>query len=67
VCGELLILGKSVIRHTQVKVVGLNFDTAPLAIMFQLGSPLRRNVDTALAALRENGTYQQIYDEWFGP
>jgi len=48
-------------------VVGLNFDTAPLAIMFQLGSPLRRNVDTALAALRENGTYQQIYDEWFGP
>ncbi len=51
----------------RVKVVGLNFDTAPVAIMFQLGSPLRRNVDTALAALRENGTYQQIYDEWFGP
>jgi polar amino acid transport system substrate-binding protein len=50
----------------QVKVVGPTFDTAPLAIMFQLNSPLRRDVDRALIELHEDGTYQQIYDKWFG-
>ena len=50
----------------RVKVVGPQFNTAPLAIMFQLNSPLRRKVDSALIRLRENGTYQQLYDKWFG-
>ncbi len=47
-----------------VKVVGPEFNTAPLAIMFQLDSPLRRKVDGALVTLRENGTYQQLFDKW---
>jgi polar amino acid transport system substrate-binding protein len=38
----------------------------PIAIMVQLDSPLRRKIDVALIKLRENGTYQQIYDKWFG-
>jgi polar amino acid transport system substrate-binding protein len=46
-----------------VKVVGPEFNTAPLAIMFQLDSPLRK-VDGALVTLRENGTYQQLFDKW---
>jgi polar amino acid transport system substrate-binding protein len=50
----------------RVKVVGPEFDTAPLAIMFQLDSPLRRKVDGALVTLRENGTYQRLFDQWFG-
>ena len=50
----------------RVKVVGPQFNAAPLAIMFQLNSPLRRKVDSALIRLRENGTYQQLYDKWFG-
>jgi polar amino acid transport system substrate-binding protein len=50
----------------RVKVVGPQFNTAPLAIMFRLDSPLRRKVDSALLTLRENGTYQQLYDKWFG-
>ena len=49
-----------------VKVVGPEFDVAPIAFGFQLDSPLRRQVNQALLALRENGTYQQIYDKWFG-
>ncbi len=50
----------------RVKTVGPEFNTAPAAIMVQLDSPLRRKINVALIALRENGTYQQIYDKWFG-
>jgi polar amino acid transport system substrate-binding protein len=50
----------------RVRLVGPQFDNAPIAIMFQLNSPLRRKVDGALLALRENGVYQQLYDKWFG-
>ena len=50
----------------RVKAVGPEFNTAPAAIMVQLDSPLRRKINLALIALRENGTYQQIYDKWFG-
>lgn len=49
-----------------VKVVGPEFDVAPSAFGFQLDSPLRRQVNQALLALRENGTTHQIYDKWFG-
>ena len=50
----------------RVKTVGPEFNTAPVAIMVQLDSPLRRKINLALIALRENGTYQRIYDKWFG-
>ena len=50
----------------RVKTVGPEFNTAPAAIMVQVDSPLRRKINLALIALRENGTYQQIYDKWFG-
>lgn len=49
-----------------MKIVSPEFDSVPVAIMFQLDSPLRRKVDRALIALRDNGTYQQLYDKWFG-
>jgi polar amino acid transport system substrate-binding protein len=50
----------------RVKTVGPEFNTGPIAIMVQLDSPLRRKINLALIALREDGTYQQIYDKWFG-
>jgi polar amino acid transport system substrate-binding protein len=50
----------------RVKTVGPEFNTAPAAIMVQLDSPLRRKINLALIALRENGTYHRIYDKWFG-
>jgi len=49
-----------------VKTVGPEFNTAPVGIMLPLDSPLRRKINLALIALRENGTYQRIYDKWFG-
>jgi polar amino acid transport system substrate-binding protein len=50
----------------RVKVVGLEFNSAPVAFMVQLDSPLRRKIDVAMAKLRENGTYPQLYEKWFG-
>lgn len=49
-----------------VRVVGTQFNAAPLAIMFQLGSPLRKKVNGALIGLREDGTYDRVYERWFG-
>jgi|SRR5215469_6595809 len=49
-----------------VRIVGPEFYVSPIAFGFQLDSPLRRKVNGALLALRENGTYQKIYDKWFG-
>ena len=49
-----------------VKTVGPQFDTVTLSFAFQLDSPLRRKVNGAMLALRENGTYAQLYQEWFG-
>jgi polar amino acid transport system substrate-binding protein len=50
----------------RVILVGPEFNTAPLAMTFQLNSPLRRMVGVALLTLRQKGTYQQLYDKWFG-
>ena len=49
-----------------VKVVGPEFNSAPVAFMVQLNSPLRKRIDGAMTKLRENGTYQQLHDKWFG-
>jgi polar amino acid transport system substrate-binding protein len=53
-------------RKGRVKTVGPESNTAPIAIMVQLDSPLRRKINLALIGLRDNGIYQQIYDKWFG-
>ena len=49
-----------------VKTVGPEFNTAPIAFMMQLNSPLRRQIDVAFLKLRENETYEKIYAKWFG-
>ncbi|MGI9368449.1 MAG: transporter substrate-binding domain-containing protein [Ruegeria sp.] len=33
---------------------------------FPTGSPLVEDVNQALLALREDGTYDEIYSKWFG-
>lgn len=50
----------------RVRLVGPEINIAPASIMVQLNSPLRRKIDIALLTLREDGTYQQLYDKWFG-
>jgi polar amino acid transport system substrate-binding protein len=48
------------------QVVGGVFHKEDYGIVFPTDSPLRKQVNEALLALRENGRYQTIYDEWFG-
>lgn len=47
------------------RVVGSVFHKEDYGIVFPTGSPLRKHVNEALLALRENDRYQTIYDEWF--
>jgi polar amino acid transport system substrate-binding protein len=49
----------------RVHMVGTPFRKEDYGIVFQAGNPLRKQVNNALLALREDGTYQQIYDKWF--
>jgi polar amino acid transport system substrate-binding protein len=48
------------------QVVGGIFHKEDYGIVFPTDSPLRKQVNEALLALRENGRYQKIYEEWFG-
>lgn len=50
----------------RVRVVGPEIDRQDMGFLFQLGSPLRKQVGNALIALREDGTYQRIYEKWLG-
>ena len=49
----------------QVHLVGTTFRKEDYGIVFQTNSPLRRRVNNALLALREDGTYQKLHDKWF--
>jgi polar amino acid transport system substrate-binding protein len=49
-----------------VRVVGSEFDPSQVAFLYQLDSPLRKQVDGAMLGLREDGTYQRLYAKWFG-
>jgi ABC-type amino acid transport substrate-binding protein len=50
----------------KVKVVGPLFDIKYYGFMFPVGSELREPVNRTLLKLKENGTYDGIYDKWFG-
>jgi polar amino acid transport system substrate-binding protein len=50
----------------RVKVVGPEFEAESVGFTFPIDSPLRRKVNGALLAMREDGTYQQLYRKWFG-
>ena len=50
----------------RVQIAGTVFRKEDYGIVFAEGTPLRKRVDEALLELRENGTYAQIYQKWFG-
>ncbi len=52
--------------QSSVRTVGGVFHKEDYGIVFPTGSPLRKQVNEALLGLRENDTYQRIYEEWFG-
>jgi len=49
-----------------VKMVGPEFNKVDGAFAFPDSSPLRREINTTLLSIREDGTYRRIYDKWFG-
>ncbi|HWA47485.1 MAG TPA: transporter substrate-binding domain-containing protein [Dongiaceae bacterium] len=49
----------------RVQIVGPLFHKEDYGIVFRPNSPLRKRVNAALLELREDGTYQQLYDKWF--
>jgi polar amino acid transport system substrate-binding protein len=49
----------------RVQMVGTPFRKEDYGIVFARNHPLRRQVNVALLGLREDGTYQQLYDKWF--
>ncbi|MGH6754654.1 MAG: transporter substrate-binding domain-containing protein [Bradyrhizobium sp.] len=50
----------------RASVVGPEINRQDIGFVFQLNSPLRRRVNHELLAMREDGTYQRIYEKWFG-
>lgn len=49
-----------------VMTVGAPFRKEDYGIIFPRDSELRVKVNVALLRLREDGTYQRLYDKWFG-
>lgn len=50
----------------ELKTVGEKLTGEDYGIAFPKGSELRDVIDDALSTLKENGTYDDIYEEWFG-
>ena len=50
-----------------VTVVGPLIEQQDYGIAFPTGSELQESVNRALLRLKESGTYDRIYNQWFGP
>jgi polar amino acid transport system substrate-binding protein len=50
----------------RVQMIGAPFRKEDYGIIFRPNNPLRREVNAMLLTLREDGTYQRIYEKWFG-
>lgn len=50
----------------ELKVLDDLLEGQTFGIAFPKGSPLKNEVDLALATLKENGTYDALHEKWFG-
>ena len=50
----------------KVKIVGKLFEPQDYGIALPLNSPYRQDINVALLKLKEDGTYQEINNKWFG-
>ncbi len=50
----------------KAQVVGNVFRKESYAIALPNGSPYRKAINNAILSLQEKGTYQELYDKWFG-
>jgi polar amino acid transport system substrate-binding protein len=49
-----------------VQVVGQVFEPEKYGVALPANSPLRERINQAILRLQEDGTYQRIYNRWFG-
>ncbi|BAY66555.1 extracellular solute-binding protein [Calothrix brevissima NIES-22] len=49
----------------KVEIVGSVFREENYGIVLPNNSPYRKQINSALLSLREDGTYQSLYDKWF--
>ena len=49
----------------RIAMSGPLFRLENYGLVFPQNSPLLKQVNNALLALRQDGTYQQLYDKWF--
>ena len=70
---EALLLGAPPLRYYAahqgsglVRIVGTEFNRGDVAFVVPIGSPLRRQINGILLTLREDGTYERIYERFFG-
>lgn len=49
-----------------VRLVGPEFRKSDLGIVLPLNDPLRKRINAQLLSFMEDGTYQVIYEKWFG-
>ena len=42
------------------------FQAEDYGFLFRIGSDLRKQIDQTLLTMREDGTYDQIKQKWFG-
>lgn len=70
---DALLLGAPILSYYAahegkglVKLVGPEFRKGTIGFVFPEGSGLRRQVNHALTAMREDGSYHRILDKWFG-
>lgn len=67
VVDELVALEEVRANPGQVKVVGTPFTIEYYGIAMRKGNPeLLRAINLALAQMKADGTYDEIYDRWFG-
>ena len=50
----------------QVQMVGAIFKEETYGIALPTGSPLRKPINEALLKLKQDGTYEELYNKWFG-
>jgi len=70
---DAVLLGAPVLRYYAahegaglVRTVGPEFQKRDIGFLFPADSPLRKPVNSALVAMHEDGTYDRIYQKWFG-
>ncbi len=50
----------------KVETVGATFQEETYGIALPIGSPLRKQINEALLTLKQDGTYDTLYQKWFG-